>query len=121
MSDSNSSTAKSYLDSAMAQGQSALGSMTGSTGDKAEAAVRKDQAAAEKENSHTIGKAGPLNFSPSGGVSTDDPNRSEGNKKITPDSPSDLLPASKIVKTVILTSIPSQDPGTKPSAPPKNP
>ncbi len=34
MSDNNSSTAKSYLDSAIAQGQSALGSLTGSTGDK---------------------------------------------------------------------------------------
>ncbi|KAL8666759.1 MAG: hypothetical protein Q9202_001297 [Teloschistes flavicans] len=78
MSDSNSSTAKSYLDSAVAQGQSALGSLTGSTGDKAEASLRKDQAAAEKEASHTVGKAGPLNFSPSGGISTDDPNRSEG-------------------------------------------
>lgn len=43
-----------------------------------EASARKDQAADEKENSHTIGKAGPLNFSPSGGVSTDDPSRSEG-------------------------------------------
>lgn len=35
MSDKDSSTAKSYLDSAIAQGQSALGSLTGSTGDKA--------------------------------------------------------------------------------------
>ena len=34
MSDKDSSTAKSYLDSAIAQGQSALGSLTGSTGDK---------------------------------------------------------------------------------------
>ncbi|KAL8688513.1 MAG: hypothetical protein Q9218_005595 [Villophora microphyllina] len=34
MSDNNSSTAKSYLDSAVAQGQSALGSLTGSSGDK---------------------------------------------------------------------------------------
>ncbi|KAI4098875.1 MAG: hypothetical protein L6R37_006268 [Teloschistes peruensis] len=78
MSDSNSSTAKSYIDSTIAQGQSALGSLTGNTGDKVEASARKDQAADEKENSHTIGKAGPLNFSPSGGVSTDDPSRSEG-------------------------------------------
>ncbi|KAI4191450.1 MAG: hypothetical protein L6R41_000101 [Letrouitia leprolyta] len=78
MSDKDSSTAKSYLDSAIAQGQSALGSLTGSTGDKTEAAARKDQAAAEKEASHTVGKLGPLNVSPSGGVSTDDPNRTEG-------------------------------------------
>ncbi|KAI4273837.1 MAG: hypothetical protein LQ337_004367 [Flavoplaca oasis] len=78
MSDKDSSTAKSYLDSAIAQGQSALGSLTGSTGDKAKASVRKDQAAAEKDASHSVGKLGPLNVSPSGGVSTDDPNRSEG-------------------------------------------
>ncbi|KAL8995149.1 MAG: hypothetical protein Q9169_005058 [Polycauliona sp. 2 TL-2023] len=78
MSDKDSSTAKSYLDSALAQGQSALGSLTGSTGDKTEAAARKDQAAAEKDASHSVGKLGPLNVSPSGGVSTDDPNRSEG-------------------------------------------
>ncbi|KAL8705900.1 MAG: hypothetical protein Q9201_000998 [Fulgogasparrea decipioides] len=74
----NSSTGKSYLDSAIASGQSALGTLTGNTGDKAEASARKDQAAAEKEASNTIGKMGPLNVSPSGGVSTDDPNRSEG-------------------------------------------
>ncbi|KAI4288607.1 MAG: hypothetical protein L6R35_002133 [Caloplaca aegaea] len=78
MSDNNSSTGKSYLDSAIAQGQSALGSLTGSSGDKTEAAARKDQAAAENEASHSVGKLGPLNVSPSGGVSTDDPNRSEG-------------------------------------------
>ncbi|KAL8770661.1 MAG: hypothetical protein Q9209_003729 [Squamulea sp. 1 TL-2023] len=78
MSDKNSSTAKSYLDSAIAQGQSALGSLTGSTRDKTEAAARKDQATAEKESSHSVGKLGPLNVSPSGGVSTDDPNRTEG-------------------------------------------
>ncbi|KAL8759122.1 MAG: hypothetical protein Q9199_001004 [Rusavskia elegans] len=78
MSDKDSSTAKSYLDSAIAQGQSALGSLTGSTSDKAEASARKDQAASEKESSHSVGKLGPLNVSPSGGVSTDDPNRTEG-------------------------------------------
>ncbi|KAL8869650.1 MAG: hypothetical protein Q9198_007830, partial [Flavoplaca austrocitrina] len=44
----------------------------------AEASARKDEAAAEKDASHSVGKLGPLNVSPSGGVSTDDPNRSEG-------------------------------------------
>ncbi|KAL8806518.1 MAG: hypothetical protein Q9182_001301 [Xanthomendoza sp. 2 TL-2023] len=78
MSDKNTSTAKSYLDSAVAQGQSVLGSLTGSTGDKNEATARKNQAATEKDASHTVGKLGPLNVSPSGGVSTDDPNRTEG-------------------------------------------
>ncbi|KAI4211106.1 MAG: hypothetical protein LQ351_006114 [Letrouitia transgressa] len=78
MSDKDSSTAKSYLDSTLAAGQSALGSITGSGGDKSEAAARKDQAAAESEASHTVGKLGPFNVSPSGGVSKDDPSRSEG-------------------------------------------
>ncbi|KAL8745980.1 MAG: hypothetical protein Q9190_001945 [Brigantiaea leucoxantha] len=78
MSDKDSSTAKSYIDATIASGQSALGSLTGSTGDKAEAAARKDQAASEKEASHTLGKLGPFNVSPSGGMSTNDPNRTEG-------------------------------------------
>ncbi|KAL8733893.1 MAG: hypothetical protein Q9166_001881 [cf. Caloplaca sp. 2 TL-2023] len=78
MSDKDTSTAKSYLDSGIAQAQSTLGSLTGSTGDKTEAAARKDQAAAETEASHSVGKLGPLNVSPSGGASIDDPNRSEG-------------------------------------------
>ena len=34
MSDKDSSTAKSYIDATIASGQSALGSLTGSTGDK---------------------------------------------------------------------------------------
>ncbi|KAI4192123.1 MAG: hypothetical protein LQ346_004469 [Caloplaca aetnensis] len=91
MSDNNSSTAKSYLDSAIAQGQSALGSLTGSTGDKTEAAARKDQAATEKEASHTVGKLGPLNVSPSGGMSTDDPNRTEGSWNQTVGSAKETL------------------------------
>jgi len=43
------------------------------------AAATKSAAASEKEASHSVGKVGPLAFSPSGGVAADDPNRSEGN------------------------------------------
>ena len=42
------------------------------------AAATKSAAASEKEASHSVGKVGPLAFSPSGGVAADDPNRSEG-------------------------------------------
>ncbi|KAL8685849.1 MAG: hypothetical protein Q9224_005645 [Gallowayella concinna] len=123
MSDKNTSTAKSYLDSAVAQGQSVLGSLTGSTGDKNEAAARKDQAAAEKEASHSVGKLGPLNVSPSGGVSTDDPNRTEGKKFTPPPTPhtSSISIPNKKQTQLTKKSTPKQDPTTKPSARPKNP
>lgn len=121
MSDNNSSTIKSYVDSAIGAGQSALGSVTGNTGDKVippflfsdgchirspplaspppfhfviskknlcnrnqlmiiqvQGETTKDKAAAENDASHTIGKLGPYAVSSSGGVSSDDPRRTEG-------------------------------------------
>ncbi|KAG7009781.1 hypothetical protein G7Y79_00001g000530 [Physcia stellaris] len=78
MSDSNSSSLKAYADSAVGAGQSLLGKVTGSTGDKANAQATKSKAEAEKEESHSVGKVGPMAFSSSGGVHADDPNRSEG-------------------------------------------
>lgn len=38
----------------------------------------KDKAAAEKDASHTIGKIGPYAVSSSGGISSDDPRRTQG-------------------------------------------
>ena len=38
----------------------------------------RDKAAAEDAASHSIGKLGSVNVAPSGAVTTDDPNRSEG-------------------------------------------
>lgn len=107
MSDSNSSSIKAYTDSAIASGQSMLGKITGSAGDKVrtscppflshstsitqiprfsltnhlpqnEAAARKSTSEAENDASHTVGKIGPVAASSSGGVSVDDPDRSEG-------------------------------------------
>ncbi|KAK3178548.1 hypothetical protein OEA41_000685 [Lepraria neglecta] len=78
MSDNQSSSLKSYVDSAVGAGQSALGSLTGNTGHQAEGDAKKDQAATEKEASNTFGKLGPVAASGSGGVSFDDPRRQEG-------------------------------------------
>ena len=44
--------------------------------DKGEA--HKAEADTTKEGSHTVGKVGSLSFTPSGGISTDDPRRSQG-------------------------------------------
>ncbi|UPX17255.1 uncharacterized protein EKO05_0007621 [Ascochyta rabiei] len=72
------SSAQSYLDQAAGAVQSALGSLTGSTADKAQGENRKTQAAAEKDLSHATAKAGPFTATASGGVAKDDPNRSAG-------------------------------------------
>lgn len=128
MADKESSSAKSYVDQAIAAGQSALGSLTGNPADKvvtlfnlsssiwlvhfpnpvshfshttsyithstisnrsplnadsffsqSQAETTKAHAKAEKDASHTVGKLGPIAASPSGGISTDDPRRAEGN------------------------------------------
>ena len=72
------STLQGYVDQATGAVQSALGSVTGSTADKAQGENRKTAAEAEKQASHTAAKAGPFTVSPSGGVAKDDPNRSAG-------------------------------------------
>ncbi|KAI9709826.1 MAG: hypothetical protein M1812_007618 [Candelaria pacifica] len=78
MTDKNTSTLQSYVDSATGAVQSAFGSVTGNTADKAQAQSTKDKAAAEKEASHATAKVGPFNMSSSGAVTEDDPNRGEG-------------------------------------------
>jgi len=72
------STGQSYLDQAKGAAQSALGSLTGSTADKAQGENRKLEASAEKELSHTTAKAGPFTTTASGGIAKDDPNRAAG-------------------------------------------
>ncbi|KAF1924114.1 uncharacterized protein M421DRAFT_73428 [Didymella exigua CBS 183.55] len=72
------STAQSYLDQATGAIQSALGSLTGSTADKAQGETRKTEAAAEKDLSHATAKAGPFTTTAAGGIAKDDPNRSAG-------------------------------------------
>ncbi|KAL6708524.1 hypothetical protein ACN47E_002505 [Coniothyrium glycines] len=72
------STLQSYVDAATGTLQSALGSLTGSTADKAQGENRKTTAAAERELSHSAAKAGPYTLSASGGVAKDSPDRSAG-------------------------------------------
>ncbi|KAF3010030.1 hypothetical protein E8E13_011472 [Curvularia kusanoi] len=72
------STGQSYLDQAAGAVQSALGSLTGSTADKAQGENRKLEAAAEKDLSHTTAKAGPFTTTASGGIAQDSPDRSAG-------------------------------------------
>jgi uncharacterized protein YjbJ (UPF0337 family) len=97
MSDKNTSTLQSYVDSASGAVQSALGSLTGSTADKvfpfslshlpfhpakkpnqAEGEQKKDEAAVKNDLSHATAKVGPFSASTSGAVTKDDPNRQEG-------------------------------------------
>ncbi|KAF1939689.1 hypothetical protein EJ02DRAFT_436162 [Clathrospora elynae] len=72
------STPQSYLDQATGVIQSALGSLTGSTADKAQGETRKETAAAEHDLSHSAAKAGPFSITPAGGVAKDNADRTAG-------------------------------------------
>ncbi|MCJ1333732.1 hypothetical protein MMC10_010432 [Thelotrema lepadinum] len=78
MSNDNSSTLKSYVDSATGAIQSAVGSLTGNAGDQNKGEARQDKAALENDLSHSVGKVGPFAVSGSGGVSKDSSDRTEG-------------------------------------------
>ncbi|OAL44625.1 hypothetical protein IQ07DRAFT_592290 [Pyrenochaeta sp. DS3sAY3a] len=72
------STLQSYVDQATGAVQSALGSLTGSTADKAQGENRKVVADAEHDLSHSAAKAGPVSITPGGGVATDSHDRTAG-------------------------------------------
>ncbi|MCJ1393782.1 hypothetical protein MMC18_006658 [Xylographa bjoerkii] len=91
MSSDNSSSLKAYVDSASGAVQSAIGSLTGSTADKAQGEQTRANAATSQESSHTVGKFGPIAVSPSGGVSQDDPARAEGSWNQTVGSGKEML------------------------------
>ena len=74
----NTSTVQSYIDSATGAVQSVVGSVLGSTGDKAEGEAKKDKAQAEYDASHATVKLPGLSASSSGAVTRDDPDRSAG-------------------------------------------
>jgi uncharacterized protein YjbJ (UPF0337 family) len=74
----NTSTLNSYIDSAKGLAQSTLASVTGNSADQAQADHTKTKADAEYDASQTVGKVGPLNVTPGGGVSTDSSDRSAG-------------------------------------------
>lgn len=74
----NTSTLKSYVDSATGAIQSGIASITGSAGDQANADQNKAKAEAEKDLSHTAAKAGPFTISSSGAPAQDNKDRTQG-------------------------------------------
>lgn len=79
MADNQSSTLKSYVDSATGAVQNALGNLTGNTDDQAQGEVKKQKAEAEHDASHATAKLPGGTLSGSGAFTKDDPNRTEGN------------------------------------------
>jgi len=78
MSDENTSTLQSYIDSATGAVQSGIAAVTGSAGDQANADQTKSKAAAEKDASHAAVKTGPYTLSSSGVPAKQSPDRSQG-------------------------------------------
>ncbi|KAI8943218.1 hypothetical protein NX059_001242 [Plenodomus lindquistii] len=72
------STLQSYVDTATGAVQSAIGSLTGSTADKAQGENRKAAAEAEHDISHSSAKLGSVTATPSGGIATDSKDRTAG-------------------------------------------
>jgi len=77
MSDKNTSTLQSYVDSASATVQSAIGSLTGNQTDKAQAQEKQNTAEARDAVSHAGTNIGGVSIS-SSGVAQNDPNRQAG-------------------------------------------
>ena len=78
MSDKETSTLQSYIDSATGTIQSALGSLTGSTADQQAGESKQQKAEVENDLSHATAKVGGFSASSSGAITKDDPNRQEG-------------------------------------------
>jgi len=76
--DDNTSSLKSYMDSATGAIQSGIASVTGSAGDQAKADQTKSKAQLENDASHATVKAGPFTLSSSGAVAQDNPDRTAG-------------------------------------------
>jgi uncharacterized protein YjbJ (UPF0337 family) len=77
MSDNNTSTIQSYIDSATGTVQSALGTLTGSTSSTNAGQVKQDKATLESAASHATLK-GPGFTATADGISRDDPDRQKG-------------------------------------------
>ncbi|OQO09957.1 hypothetical protein B0A48_04312 [Cryoendolithus antarcticus] len=77
MTDKNTSTLQSYIDSATGAVQSVLGSVTGSAPDKNQAEQKKAEADAKDQLSHAGGTFAGHSVSASG-VAANDPNRQAG-------------------------------------------
>ena len=78
MSDKNTSTLQSYIDSATGAAQSVLGSITGSTTDQQAGQNKQDKARLENDASHAAVSGLGFSASSSGAVTKNDPNRQEG-------------------------------------------
>ncbi|KAI4719409.1 hypothetical protein E4T48_04358 [Aureobasidium sp. EXF-10727] len=77
MSDKNTSTLQSYIDSASGAAQSALGSLIGSNADKTAGENKKAEADLKNSASHAGATIGNYSVSASG-IAANDPNRSAG-------------------------------------------
>ncbi|KAK7454191.1 hypothetical protein Landi51_03311 [Colletotrichum acutatum] len=73
----NTSTLKSYVDSATGAAQNLLGSLTGSTADQNKGEAKQDKAQLEHDASHATAKV-PGFTATAGGVTKDDPDRAGG-------------------------------------------
>ncbi|QSZ32858.1 hypothetical protein DSL72_002438 [Monilinia vaccinii-corymbosi] len=78
MSDKDTSTLQSYIDSAAGAAQSVLGAITGSTADKESGAEKSHQATLKNEASHAGASLGGYSVSSSGAVAENDPARQQG-------------------------------------------
>jgi len=74
----NTSTLKSYVDSATGAVQNLVGSVTGNTTDQTKGEAKQHKADAEYEASHATLKGPGFSASSSGAVTKDDPDRSAG-------------------------------------------
>lgn len=72
------STLQSYVDSATGAIQSAVGSLTGNTGDQAKGDVKKEAAKTEHDASQAAVKVPGATVSSDGGASKDHPDRNAG-------------------------------------------
>lgn len=73
----NTSTLKSYVDSATGAAQNFVGSLTGNAGDQNKGEVKQDKAQVEHDASHATAKL-PGFTATAQGVSKDDPDRTGG-------------------------------------------
>lgn len=78
MSDKQTSTLQSYMDSASGAAQSILGSVTGSNADKQAGQQKQDKASLENDASHATAKVPGFSASSSGAITQDDPDRQKG-------------------------------------------
>ena len=86
----NTSTLKSYVDSATGAVQNALGSLTGNTSDQTAGQAKQDKADVEHDASHATLK-GPGFTASASGVTKDDPDRAAGSWNQTVGSAKETL------------------------------